>query len=85
MSASFRRTASLLVVIGACTLLGACAEKAQVSSTSVKKPDVPAYRGTGTAYATTDWKQGDAASWEEQMRNRAVRGQNEYGRAASQP
>lgn len=85
MSACLRRAARLLGVMSACAVLAACAEKAQVSSASVKKPDVPAYRGTGTAYATTDWKQGDAASWEEQMRNRAVRGQNEYGRAASQP
>ncbi len=85
MSALRSALIRLPVLLTAACVLAACGEKAQLSSSAMKKPDVPAYKGTGDAYATTDWKQGDAASWEEQMRNRAVRGQNEYSRAAGQP
>lgn len=85
MSARWARPMAGVGWVCAALVLGACSEKAQVSTSALKKPDVPAYQGTGTAYATSDWKQGDAASWEEQMRNRAVRGQNEYGRASGQP
>jgi len=62
-------------------LLAACSEKPQVLAT--KKSDTQAYQGTGTPFAAGDWKAGDAASWEQQMRKR-VQGQDEYSRATAQ-
>jgi hypothetical protein len=62
----------------ALALLGACAEKPQELST--KKTGAPSWQGTGTAYVEPGWNPGDEKSWETQMRNRALRGQDEYGR-----
>lgn len=61
--------------------LAACSEKPQTLGT--RKADTPASAGTGSAYVAPGWKPGDAASWDEQMRVRAQRGQNEYSRAAA--
>jgi hypothetical protein len=62
-------------------LMAACSEEPQVLV--AKKSDSQAYQGTGTPYAAGEWKAGDAASWEQQMRTRA-QGQDEYSRAAAQ-
>ena len=61
--------------------LAACS--AQPGS-SVRKADTPAWQGANPAYTAQGWKVGDAASWEQQMRNRA-QAQNEYARAAATP
>ena len=58
--------------------LSACGEKPQALQTS--KQDTPAYSGTGKAFANKDWKQGDRASWESQLKARSQYGQNDYTR-----
>jgi hypothetical protein len=62
----------------ALAFLGACSEKPQ--ELNAKKVDVPTWQGTGGAYTEPGWKAGDQKSWEAQMRSRALRGQDEYGR-----
>jgi len=74
--------AVLVSLLGGALILAGC-EKVQISQPATKKPDVAAYQGTDNAFAQKDWKRGDQASWEQQMRNRS-QGQNEYSRT-SQP
>ncbi len=61
-----------------CLGLMACTEQPQVSGT--RKADQSPYATASSPYSTTEWKQGDAASWERSLNARAQRGQNEYGR-----
>jgi len=76
------RTTALLVC-GAALALAACGEK---TAGAAKKSDVPAYQGStaASAYVANGWKPGDAAAWEQQLRNRA-QSQNEYARTATKP
>lgn len=67
---------SLLV---ACVLgLAACGEEPQ--QVSHKRTDASAWQGGDAAFTAGNWKQGDRASWEEQMKARN-QNQNEYTRA----
>jgi len=61
--------------------LAACTEKPQTLGS--RKADTAASAGTGTAFVAPGWKVGDQTSWDEQLRARAQRGQNEYSRAAA--
>ena len=62
--------------------LAACSEKPQASLG--RKADAQAYQGAANdPYSAAGWQAGDAASWEQQMRNRAVYGQNEYARSSA--
>jgi outer membrane biogenesis lipoprotein LolB len=75
---------ALLGMLAATLLLSACAEKAQVAAT--KQRDARPWQGLAAGQAAdAGWKAGDQAAWEEQLRMRAQRGQNEYTRAAAQP
>lgn len=58
--------------------LAACGEKPQTNETGKKAS--PAFNGTGKAYANSDWKQGDKASWESHLKARTQYGQNDYTR-----
>ncbi len=58
--------------------LSACGEKPQALQSS--KQDAGAYSGTGKAFANKDWKVGDKASWESQLKARSQYGQNDYTR-----
>lgn len=70
-----------VVLASLALVLAACGEKPQFAQT--RKSDAQPWSGTASpAYAASGWKQGDEASWEEQMRNRA-QGQNEYTRVAA--
>ena len=72
---------SVVVGLAAAMGLAACGETPQAAAGS--KADVAAYQGTGgTANPVAGWKAGDAASWEQQTRNRA-QGQNEYSRTSA--
>ncbi len=44
------------------------------------KVDSQAFQGTGMPYAVQGWKQGDKASWEQQVKNRTQQTQNEYNK-----
>ena len=67
-------TATVLV-----TFLAACGDKPQ--SAGGVKGDTAPYTGTGKAYAQTNWKQGDKASWESALKVRTQNGQNDYTKA----
>jgi hypothetical protein len=72
----------ILILIGAVAglaTLAACTEKPQTLDSGVKV-DAKAFQGTGMAYAVPGWKQGDEASWEQQVKTRTQTGQNEYVR-----
>jgi len=56
-------------------LLWACGEKPQV--TVGAKADMQAWQGAQDPFVAPGWKVGDQASWQEQMKKRAMP-QNEY-------
>jgi len=58
--------------------LAACGEKPQTAG-GTKKVDAKAFEGAQNPYSVAGWKAGDRASWEDQMRARAM-AQNEYNR-----
>jgi hypothetical protein len=60
--------------------LAACGDKPQTASGASKKGDSKPWDGsTQAGYTAPDWKQGDRASWEQQLRARNQQ-QNEYTR-----
>ncbi|KQW66767.1 MULTISPECIES: hypothetical protein [unclassified Methylibium] len=73
-----------LALLGAVLLtagLAACADKPQTASGASKKGDSKPWDGsTEAGYTAPDWKQGDRASWEQQLRARNQQ-QNEYTRS----
>ncbi len=71
-----------LLVVAAC--LAACSEKPQTAAT--KAHDAHPWQGPAAGQrADAGWKAGDKLAWEEQLRNRTQRGQNEYTRAPAKP
>ena len=78
------RRPALMVLLAATALLSACAEKPQSAAT--KQHDGKPWQGVVAGQAPdAGFKAGDQAAWEEQLRTRAQRGQNEYTRAAAKP
>ena len=69
-----------LATVATVVLLSACGDKPQEMGSGVR-PDTAAFNGTQTAFVASGWKQGDKASWEQQMRVRTQNGQNEYPKA----
>lgn len=70
---------TLLLIAAACAL-AACSEKPQ-TATGIKSDAAP-YVGTGKSFVVQGWKPGDRTSWEQQLKTRAVNGQNaDYVRA----
>jgi hypothetical protein len=73
----------MIRLLGSCVLalaalgLTACGEKPQTAGT--RKADTQAWQTTSSGNVAPGWKQGDHASWEEQLRNRA-QGQNDYAK-----
>jgi len=60
--------------------LAACGDKPQtLGDTSTR--DVAAFNGTGSAFVAPGWKPGDRTSWEQHLRARMQRGQNDYAKA----
>lgn len=73
-----------VLLVAAAAMLGACAEKPQSAGTT--RHDTPPWQGLAAGQtADAGWKAGDQAAWQEALRTRAQRGQNEYTRATSQP
>ena len=72
------RIALLCVTAAAALGLNACSEKPQTVVT--KKSDTQAWQASGSAFVAAGWKEGDHASWEEQLRSRA-QSQNDYAKA----
>ncbi|HEV7915727.1 MAG TPA: hypothetical protein VGP22_18340 [Albitalea sp.] len=72
---------SRLLLIGAALALvgglAACGERVQTANP--RKSDTAAWQGADNPYGAAGWKAGDKASWDEQMRTRALT-QNEYAK-----
>ena len=64
--------------------LSACTEHPQERG-GQRVVGTPASQGTGSQFVAPGWKPGDAASWDEQLRTRALYGQNEYSRTTTSP
>ena len=74
----------VLGLLAAAALLSACAEKPQTAAT--RQADGKPWQGLAAGQAPdAGFQAGDQAAWEEQLRTRAQRGQNEYTRAAATP
>jgi len=74
-----KRCALALALLALAT--AGCGDKPQTASTA-KKADAKAWESASSPYAAADWKGGDKAAWEAQMRIRA-QGQDEYSRSAA--
>ena len=73
------RTAIVLTLAAAAFAVAGCTEREQTAGGS--KSDQPAYMGsTQPAFAAQGWKPGDRTSWEQELKVRADRGQNEYAK-----
>lgn len=68
----------LVLLIAAVLALAACGEKPQTGMGI--KSDVPAFQGVSNSFSEPGWKSGDKTSWEEQLKTRAIYGQNDYSR-----
>ncbi len=78
------RRLHLAGLLAAAALLAACTEKPQSAAT--RQHDTQPWKGPAAGQrADAGFKAGDKAAWEEQLRTRAQRGQNEYTRAPAQP
>ena len=69
----------ILWVVFPLAALGACTEQPQTIGSN-SKADASAFQGTGKPYAVQGWKQGDKASWEQQLKVRTQMGQNDYNK-----
>lgn len=58
--------------------LAACGEKPQ--SAGGGQSEAAPYAGTGSGFMEPGWKPGDKTSWEQHLRARQQRGQNDYSR-----
>ncbi|MBT9511839.1 MAG: hypothetical protein IV104_05795 [Acidovorax sp.] len=70
-----------LVAAATLAALTACGEKPQTGAGI--RSDAPPYAGTGSNFMQPDWKAGDKAGWEAQLKARQQYGQNEYTRTQS--
>jgi hypothetical protein len=70
-----------IALIALAVSLAACTEKPQELH-PLGALDKPAYVGSGSKFVVTDWKQGDRGSWEQELRVRGQRGQNEYNKTS---
>ncbi|MCP5280621.1 MAG: hypothetical protein H6930_03300 [Rhodoferax sp.] len=69
------KAALLIAVMG--LALTACSEHPQTAH-GFQHHDATAYSGPATAFTDAGWKTGDKSSWEEHLKVRAQRGQNDY-------
>ncbi|MEP6965195.1 MAG: hypothetical protein ABI845_06875 [Polaromonas sp.] len=69
----------VLVPVMACLVgLAACGEKPQ--SMGGVKSDVAAFEGAKNPFVVPGWKPGDKTSWEQELKARTLRTQNEYSK-----
>ncbi len=70
--------AVLVPVLAALAGLSACGEKPQTLGTP--KSDVAAFQGAQNQFVAPGWTPGDKTSWEQGLKARMQRGQNEYSK-----
>ncbi|MEZ5646703.1 MAG: hypothetical protein R3E99_16370 [Burkholderiaceae bacterium] len=75
------RTVALAGMLLAGLFITACGEQAQDMQGQGVKSDAASYMGVGQSpFVQGNWKQGDRASWEQQLKSRAQYSQNDYAR-----
>jgi hypothetical protein len=68
-------------LLAAVALLAACSEPSQALMTGKNNnAGKPYYDGTGSNFVASGWKPGDKNSWQQELKTRTQRGQNEYTR-----
>jgi hypothetical protein len=73
-----------LALVAVAVLLSACSEPSQELHSGNGGGKVysgagkPYYDGTGSNFMASGWKPGDKNSWQEELKTRTQRGQNEY-------
>ena len=67
-----------IIAAAAVFALSACTEKPQVLGSNPN--DQQPWAGSKYPYAAPGWKAGDKTSWQDELRVRTERGQNEYNR-----
>jgi hypothetical protein len=72
------RASAVSLAVFAAIGLAACGEKPQTAA--MKKSDTQAWQASQSEFIAPGWKEGDRASWEEQLRSRA-QSQNDYAKA----
>lgn len=75
-------SARLLAGAAVLALLAACGEKPQ-DLKATKKSDAAAWQEVPGTHAEPGLKAGDRKAWEDHLRARTQRGQNEYSRAGN--
>lgn len=75
------RTKLVLMAAAAALLLVGCGEKPQ-SLAGGKKPDTTSWQDVPKAHVDPGWTAGDRKAWEDHLRVRAQRGQNDYSRSS---
>lgn len=76
-----RLVQTALAAAVALVALTACGEKPQTGAGI--RSDAALHAGTGSNFMQPDWKAGDKAGWEAQLKARQLYGQNEYTRTQS--
>ncbi|MFZ2295569.1 MAG: hypothetical protein WB542_11695 [Polaromonas sp.] len=71
----------LVLVAAALAGLSACGEKPQTSGGV--KSDAAAFQGAQNQFAAPGWKAGDKTSWEQGLKARMQRTQNEYSKMST--
>ncbi|MEZ5662410.1 MAG: hypothetical protein R3E94_02635 [Burkholderiaceae bacterium] len=75
------RTVTLASLLLAGLVFSACGERPQDMQGQGIKSDAASYMGVGQSpFVQGNWKQGDRASWEQQLKSRAQYSQNDYAR-----
>ncbi len=73
-----KRLLSLVSLFASLAGLAACGEKPQ--TLGGVKSDVAAFEGAKNPFVAQGWKPGDKSSWEQELKARTLRTQNEYSR-----
>lgn len=79
-----RRTATIAAAALGTLALVACGDQPQELQGQAIKSDQAPHVGVGQSqYVQGGWKPGDRTSWEQQIKTRAVYGQNDYARMSN--
>lgn len=73
-----KRLLVLVPVVACLAGLAACGEKPQTMGGV--KSDVAPFQGAKNQFVAPGWKAGDKASWEQELKARTQRTQNEYSK-----
>ena len=74
-------SARIVMMAAAALLLSACTEEPQtLRHGNATDQGKPYFDGTGSNFMAKGWTAGDKGSWQQEMKTRMQRGQNEYSK-----